>query len=73
MVNEKVIYKFKKPYTCDFGRIDEGREVTSFRGVLYIDGIMISEPYATDMRNLLENKDFVKEYIQENKIIKNKV
>jgi hypothetical protein len=72
-MDEKIIYKFKKRYDCSLGKIDEGREITSFRGILYIDGIMIPEPYASDIRKLLSDDKFLKEYIRTENIIKNKV
>lgn len=55
------------------GNISEGREITIFRGVLFIDGIMIPEPYATDIKKLFSDDNFVKEYIKIENIIKNKV
>ena len=55
------------------GTIGEGREITVFRGIPYIDGIMIPEPYASDIRKLFSDDRFVKEYIRTEKAIKNKV
>lgn len=72
-MDEKTRYVFKKRYDCVLGKIDEGREITNFRNVLYIDGIMIPEPYASDIRKLLSDDKFVKEYIKTEAIIKNKV
>ena len=72
-MNDKTIYKFKKRYDCTLGKIDEGREITNFRNILYIDGIMIPEPYASDIRKLLSDDKFLKEYIETKAIIKNKV
>lgn len=72
-MDEKTIYKFKKRYDCALGKIDEGREITIFRNILYIDGIMIPEPYASDIRKLLSDDKFIKEYIETKAIIKNKV
>ena len=72
-MDEKKIYKFKKRYDCSLGKIDEGREITIFRNILYIDGIMIPEPYASDIRKLLSDDKFIKEYIEIKDIIKNKV
>jgi hypothetical protein len=66
-------YIFKKRYDCALGKIDEGREINVFRGILYIDGIMIPEPYASDIRKLLNDDKFLKEYIKVEKAIKNKV
>jgi hypothetical protein len=72
-MDEKTSYKFKKRYDCALGKIDEGREITIFRGIPYIDGIMIPEPYASEIRKLLSDDKFLKEYIKTNSIIKNKV
>ena len=72
-MDEKTRYIFKKDYVCSLGKINEGREITVFRNVLHLDGIIIPEPYATDVRKLFENKQFVKEYIKTEPIIKNKV
>lgn len=72
-MDEKTRYVFKKSYSCSLGKIDAGREITQFRGVFYIDGIIIPEPYASDIRNLLSDEKFVKEYIKTEAIIKNKV
>ena len=72
-MDEKTRYVFKKRYGCSLGKSDEGREITNFRGILYIDGIMIPEPYASDIRKLLSDEKFRKEYIKTEAIIKNKV
>ena len=72
-MDEKTRYVFKKRYDCVLGKIDEGREITNFRNILYIDGIMIPEPYASDIRKLLSDDKFLKEYIETKAIIKNKV
>ena len=72
-MEEKKRYVFKKKYECPMGSIAEGRDITLFRGVLYIDGIMIPEPYASDMRKLFEDEKFLKEYINIENIIMNKV
>lgn len=72
-MDEKTRYIFKKNYQCQMGNIAEGREITMFRGVLFIDGIMIPEPYATDIKKLFSDDKFVKEYIKTENIIKNKV
>jgi hypothetical protein len=55
------------------GNIAVGREITLFRGVLFIDGIMIPEPYASEIRRLFKDEKFLKEYIITENIIKNKV
>jgi len=72
-MDEKIRYIFKKNYSCSMGTIAEGREITLFRGILYIDGVMIPEPYATDIRKLFSDNNFVKEYIRTENAIKNKV
>jgi len=72
-MDEKTRYIFKKRYDCSLGKIDEGREITQFRNMLFIDGIMIPEPYASDIRKLFTDPKFVKEYIRTENAIKNKV
>ena len=72
-MDEKIRYVFKKRDDCQLGKIDEGREITQFRNMLFIDGIMIPEPYASDIRKLLSDEKFIKEYIKTEKIIENKV
>ena len=72
-MDDKTKKKKKKRYDCTLGKIDEGREITNFRNILYIDGIMIPEPYASDIRKLLSDDKFLKEYIETKAIIKNKV
>lgn len=72
-MDEKIRYVFKKRYDCQLGKIDEGREITQFMNMLFIDGIMIPEPYAFDIRKLLSDEKFIKEYIKTEKIIENKV
>ena len=52
---------------------EKTRYVFQFRGIFYIDGIMIPEPYASDIRKLLSDEKFVKDYIKTEAIIKNKV
>jgi hypothetical protein len=72
-MDEKTRYIFKKRYDCSLGKIDEGREITQFRNILFIDGVMIPEPYASDIRKLFTDAKFVKEYIRTENAIKNKV
>jgi hypothetical protein len=72
-MDEKTRYIFKKKYQCQLGMIGEGREITVFRGILFIDGVMIPEPYASDIRKLFSDDKFVKEYIRTENVIKNKV
>ena len=55
------------------GKINEGREITYFNNILHLDGIMIPEPYATDIKKLFNDNNFVKEYIKEINVVKNKV
>ena len=54
-MDEKTRYIFKKNYQCQLGMIGEGREITVFRGILFIDGVMIPEPYASDIRKLFSD------------------
>lgn len=72
-MDEHSRYIFKKRYDCAFGKIDEGREITQFRNMLLIDGIMIPEPYASDIRKMFSDDKFIKEYIRIENVIKNKV
>ena len=72
-MDEKKRYIFKTDYECSFGKINEGREITQFKGILFIDGIMIPEPYASDIRKLFADDNFVKKYIRIENTIKNKV
>jgi hypothetical protein len=72
-MDEKIRYIFKKKYQCQFGDIAEGREINIFRGILFMDGIMIPEPYASDIKKLFNDDKFLKEYIRTEKAIENKV
>lgn len=72
-MDEKTRYVFKKQYNCPMGNIAVGREITLFRGVLFIDGIMIPEPYASEIRRLFSDDKFMKEYIRTERAIENKV
>jgi hypothetical protein len=72
-MDEKTRYIFKKRFDCQFGKIDEGREITMFRNMLFIDGILIPEPYASDIRKLFNDEGFLKQYIRTEKVIENKV
>lgn len=72
-MDEKTRYIFKKDYVCSLGKINEGREITLFRNILHLDGIIIPEPYASDVRKLFENNQFIKDYIRTEKVITNKV
>ena len=72
-MKENVKYRFKKKYTNGGGSISEGREITYFRGGLYMDGLMIPGSFSEDIKKMMEDKDFVKEYIEEIPIIKNHV
>jgi hypothetical protein len=40
-MDETKVYIFKKKYECQLGKIDEGRIITTFRGMVFIDGGMI--------------------------------
>ena len=66
-------YVFKKDYVCSMGKINEGREITFFRGIIYLDGIIVVNPYAAELKKLLDDDKFLKEYIKVENIIKNKV
>lgn len=72
-MKENVKYRFKKQYTNNSGSISEGREITYFRGALYMDGLMIPESFSKDIKKLMEDEKFTKEYIEEIPIIKNHV
>ena len=62
-IEDKKRYVFKKDYYMGSNPIREGREIISYQGVLYLDGMMIPEPYASDVRNLFKDDKFVDEYI----------
>ena len=66
-------YVFKKDYVCSMGKINEGREITFFRGIIYLDGIIVVNPYAAELKKLFDDDKFLKEYIKVENIIKNKV
>lgn len=66
-------YIFKKDYVCSMGKINEGREITFFRGIIYLDGVIVPNPYAAEIRKLFDDDKFIKEYIRIENIIKNKV
>lgn len=66
-------YVFKKDYVCSMGKINEGREITFFRGIIYLDGIIVVNPYAAELKKLFDDDKFLNEYIKVENIIKNKV
>lgn len=72
-MDEKIRYIFKKSYQCQLGNIAEGREINMFRGMLFMDGVIIPEPYASEIKKLFNDGNFLKEYIRTEKAIKNKV
>ena len=63
-IQEGKRYIFKKSYTCDQGTIGEGREINYFRNSLLMDGLLIPQPFCYELKKLLENDNFVKEYIK---------
>jgi len=73
MMDDKIKYILKKDYICSMGKINEGREFNYFRGILYLDGVMVVEPYATEIKKLFDDDNFVKEYIKQERFIENKV
>ena len=64
-IDNKTIYRFKKPYTSGWGVIPEGREITFLNNGMYIDGMIIPEPYLSEMKNLFSNDEFRRNYITE--------
>ena len=72
-MDEKKRYIFKKDYVCSFGKINEGREITYFNNMFMMDGIIIPKPYDNDIKALLEDDNFIKEYIKVENAIKNKI
>lgn len=66
-------YVFKKDYICSMGKINEGREITFFRGIIYLDGIIVPNPYAAEIKKMFDDDKFIKEYIKIENVIKNKV
>ena len=73
MLDDKIRYIFKQDYICSIGKINEGREITYFRGLLYLEGVIVVEPYATEIKKMFDDDKFVKEYIKQEHFIKNKV
>ena len=64
-IDNKTIYRFKKPYTSGWGVIPEGREITFLNNGMYIDGMIIPEPYLSEMKNLFSTAEFRRTYITE--------
>lgn len=63
MVQEGKRYIFKKDYICSMGKINEGREINLYRGVYLMDGIMIPVPYDKEIDRLMNDDNFINEYI----------
>ena len=64
MIEEGKRYVFKKQYIePSMGTINEGREIYKFRNALWMDGLPMPPSYSEYITKLLENKDFLNEYI----------
>lgn len=72
-MDEKKRYILKKDYICSMGKINEGREFNQFKGILYLDGVMVVEPYATELKKLLNDDKFINEYINRKDFINSKI
>lgn len=66
-------YIFIKPYEAEGGVIPEGSNLREFRGFLYLNGGLVSPVYAVELRELIEDEDLRKEYLDKRLVIANKV
>lgn len=64
---------FKKDYKSDEGVIYAGRELMVVRGAVYLDGGMLMPSYQKEFMNLILDDKLREEYLQEERIIYNKV
>lgn len=72
-IDEQKKYVFKKAYESKSGTIPEGSEVILFHGQVYFNGGMCTPFYQNMLNELIANKKFCNEYLQEMKIINNKL
>ena len=66
-------FRFKKDYKCAEGTVEAGRELMVLRGAVYLDGGMIMPGYQREFLRLIEDEKLRNEYLQEERIIYNKV
>ena len=64
MIEEGKRYFFKKDYESSAGTIKEGREINYFRGTLWMDGIIIPQPFCNEIKRLFNDDKFINEYIK---------
>lgn len=72
-LNEQKKYVFKKAYVMDAGTIPEGTEIILFRGFVYINGGMADNYSQGLIMSIINNEKKRNEYLQQMKIIGNKV
>lgn len=64
---------FKKDYKSNEGVIHAGRELMVVRDAVYLDGGMLMPSYQKEFMNLILDDKLREEYLQEERIIYNKV
>lgn len=62
-------YVLIKPYTCAWGTLVEGTDITEYRGNVYVNGGMVPPAYAPLMKEIMNNP----EYTRVEKMIQNKI
>ena len=72
-LNKQKKYVFKKAYVMDAGTIPEGTEIILFRGFVYINGGMADNYSQGLIMSIINNEKKRNEYLQQMKIIGNKV
>lgn len=71
--DEQKKFVFKKAYETSAGTIPEGTEIILFRGWVYVNGGMADEYSKGLIMSLVNNKQKRNEYLQQMKIIGNKI
>lgn len=66
-------YELKKPYVSGEGTLQEGGEITFFRGMVYYNGGLCDLVSGEKLRSLINDPEIYKEYFKEVPIIYNKV
>lgn len=66
-------YVFIKSFCTKEGVIPIGTEIILFRGNVYMNGGMLYPSYKSLILNLIKNKELKDEYLEEFKIINNKI
>ena len=72
-LNEMKKYVFKKTYTVGSGAIQEGSDITKVHGCWYFNGGLVEQAYQEMFENLISNPKLKAEYLQEEKLIYNKI